>query len=936
VIVPIDEGIDSKDIVYRIGEDPMDPMRGPTVELGYRVKDAIGGRYKETLLVDGQILNAINKQDTFWTLDEMGGCKVILLTLTRPSMMRFRHDPVLKRKTEEERIEPQTWDALLVDERIKPKITQTMFFDIALEGEPAGRIELGLFGDLLPKTVKNFAGLCTGEYVDDEGKAQKSAHCFKKTKFGSIMPNFLMSAGNPGKDIELVSFSQEELKEYLSFFEDFRREPVKVGKVERNWAIRWGSDLGTGEDADGNLRKEGGAVDGNSDKELQEIVEIMRTLVEKGNGASIFFFKPEWEKGCDMMGATFPAEGFMVPHAKRGMLSMDRSDTKDFQGSNFFITLKEFPHMDKRMKRLHCEALPDFSYAIYSATKFGHRGFLAGAELGMLSELITSFGGMECGTQRAVSESSDCTESSFDGISPATEYPKTRNVATCLCTQITTVGSSPDMIVDRSITQAASAHQDSSRFQKEQEACPRVTARIEAFELVNLFIIFEKRVLGIACTCHFAMQVAQCSEISSAESVAAVLLKGIESSSRVARVRNPQLTSEAANQISHAAKLQRAMWCPGDHKRAASFSGGGLVSSLESTHVILIKFDLHVYTCHVLPRQPAVLPSTLSLGQLPAKLICAVIVLFQLAPTVRLASQLREMKQKCLTAALLFQLVSLSEFLPASRLRLVFMLDTSTPAASPSPRVVLQLLVSGAADTPMTQNCRFKAARLFLQTTLQCAGWSVYLRIMSPSNLYIESGLKKIVPNASSSKAAGVKAGTDIRIGDDTPLPVIHVVGEFWADQAWLSQETDTHQVNIGDCKLLCTASLAFFQSVQGIDIPIGWSLEYFRSIVEKRILVFGGDTALGLYAARVAYAQCAMVLLVGKNTTALATSLDVVSNEVVPSGTCSPGVSAKVSSVMGDPNDNDFVLLLTDRYDSALGGPPEIVWNFVGTPSTR
>jgi len=348
VIVPIDEGIDSKDIVYRIGEDPMDPMRGPTVELGYRVKDAIGGRYKETLLVDGQILNAINKQDTFWTLDEMGGCKVILLTLTRPSMMRFRHDPVLKRKTEEERIEPQTWDALLVDERIKPKITQTMFFDIALEGEPAGRIELGLFGDLLPKTVKNFAGLCTGEYVDDEGKTQKSAHCFKKTKFGSIMPNFLMSAGNPGKDIELVSFSQEELKEYLSFFEDFRREPVKVGKVERNWAIRWGSDLGTGEDADGNLRKEGGAVDGNSDKELQEIVEIMRTLVEKGNGASIFFFRPEWEKGCDMMGATFPAEGFMVPHAKRGMLSMDRSDTKDFQGSNFFITLKEFPHMDKR------------------------------------------------------------------------------------------------------------------------------------------------------------------------------------------------------------------------------------------------------------------------------------------------------------------------------------------------------------------------------------------------------------------------------------------------------------------------------------------------------------------------------------------------------------------------------------------------------------
>ncbi|CAE8737106.1 unnamed protein product [Polarella glacialis] len=243
------------------------------------------------------------------------------------------------------------------------------------------------------------------------------------------MPNFLMSAG----------------------------PAVSVGKVERNWAIRWGSDLGTGEafgagigmsscqmldhrlllaDADGNLRKEGGAVDGNSDKELQatcflqEIVEIMRTLVEKGNGASIFFFKPEWEK---------------VPHAKRGMLSMDRSDTKvalesclklvsveDFQGSNFFITLKEFPHMDKRR-----------SYAIYSATKFGHRGFLAGAYH----------------------------EFRRHGVHLSVYYPGS----------IRTPG-----------------------FQQEQEACPRVTARIEA----------------------------QCSEISSAESVAAVLLKGIESGAR--------------------------------------------------------------------------------------------------------------------------------------------------------------------------------------------------------------------------------------------------------------------------------------------------------------------------------------------------------------------------------------------------------------------
>ena len=81
----------------------------------------------------------------------------------------------------------------------------------------------------------------------------------------------------------------------------------------------------------------------------------------------MWFYKPEWEKGCDVRGETFKAlydtwmpvcrqaEGFKVPHMKRGMLSMDRHETQaltsaanddftaqDYQGSVFFITLKDF------------------------------------------------------------------------------------------------------------------------------------------------------------------------------------------------------------------------------------------------------------------------------------------------------------------------------------------------------------------------------------------------------------------------------------------------------------------------------------------------------------------------------------------------------------------------------------------------------------------
>lgn len=38
VIIPVDDSVQAKDVIYRVGEEPEDPNRGPTLELGYRFK----------------------------------------------------------------------------------------------------------------------------------------------------------------------------------------------------------------------------------------------------------------------------------------------------------------------------------------------------------------------------------------------------------------------------------------------------------------------------------------------------------------------------------------------------------------------------------------------------------------------------------------------------------------------------------------------------------------------------------------------------------------------------------------------------------------------------------------------------------------------------------------------------------------------------------
>jgi Cyclophilin type peptidyl-prolyl cis-trans isomerase/CLD len=59
------------------------------------------------------------------------------------------------------------------------EITDTVYFDIDIGGEEAGRIEMGLYGATVPKTVENFKQLCM---------ATKKGEGYKQSTFHRIIP----------------------------------------------------------------------------------------------------------------------------------------------------------------------------------------------------------------------------------------------------------------------------------------------------------------------------------------------------------------------------------------------------------------------------------------------------------------------------------------------------------------------------------------------------------------------------------------------------------------------------------------------------------------------------------------------------------------------------------------------------------------------------
>eukprot|EP00199_Chlamydomonas_sp_CCMP681_P002579 CAMPEP_0119108918 /NCGR_PEP_ID=MMETSP1180-20130426/16179_1 /TAXON_ID=3052 ORGANISM="Chlamydomonas cf sp, Strain CCMP681" /NCGR_SAMPLE_ID=MMETSP1180 /ASSEMBLY_ACC=CAM_ASM_000741 /LENGTH=339 /DNA_ID=CAMNT_0007094595 /DNA_START=13 /DNA_END=1032 /DNA_ORIENTATION=- len=132
-------------------------------------------------LLEGSLTDAgeISVDDCFWTLEtdeaDGGSSKYVEIVLIKRSM-GFN-----------------SWENLLESDKVDLTITDKCFLEVSIGGEPAGKIAVGLFGNMVPRTATNFKELCTGS--KGVGTLGKPLH-FQGSSFHRLIPGFMAQGGD--------------------------------------------------------------------------------------------------------------------------------------------------------------------------------------------------------------------------------------------------------------------------------------------------------------------------------------------------------------------------------------------------------------------------------------------------------------------------------------------------------------------------------------------------------------------------------------------------------------------------------------------------------------------------------------------------------------------------------------------------------------------
>jgi len=115
--------------------------------------------------------------------------KAVVAVAAFYAMYRYFDQPDWRYETDRENDHPVASQA---------EITSRVYFDIAIDDQPMGRIVMGLHGNVVPKTVKNFETLCRG----DHPRMGNTDMTYQGSVFHRIIPNFMIQGGaKPGRSI---------------------------------------------------------------------------------------------------------------------------------------------------------------------------------------------------------------------------------------------------------------------------------------------------------------------------------------------------------------------------------------------------------------------------------------------------------------------------------------------------------------------------------------------------------------------------------------------------------------------------------------------------------------------------------------------------------------------------------------------------------------